>query len=665
MFQKILIANRGEIACRIVKTARKMGIKTVAVYSDADRDALHVEMADEAVHIGPPPSAQSYLVIDRILQACRDTGAEAVHPGYGFLSEREAFAEALARIGVAFIGPNVRAIAAMGDKIESKKLAQAARVNTVPGFIGEIEDDAHARRIAGEIGYPVMVKASAGGGGKGLRIVHKEDELVQAIKSSQHEAKAAFGDDRLFIEKFVTEPRHIEIQVMGDKHGNVLYLNERECSIQRRNQKVIEEAPSPFLDAATRKAMGEQAVMLAKAVGYDSAGTVEFIVDKDRKFYFLEMNTRLQVEHPVTELTTGLDIVELMIRSAAGEKLPLKQKDVGLNGWAVEARVYAEDPYRGFLPSTGRLVRYRPPAEGDRGDVTVRNDTGVYEGGEISMFYDPMIAKLCTHAPTRLEAIDAMAGALDEFRIEGINHNIAFLTAIMHSRRFREGRLTTAFIAEEFPDGFHGRALDDADKRRFVAAAIAARLTRGLRASGISGTLNGAHRLADAFTVTLDGESFAVGRANLAAGNLSLMIDGHVYDAMTEWRPGQPVMRLAGGDGQHAIQLSRIQGGYRLGQGGRTVTAQVRSPEAARLAALMPKKVAPDTSKMLLCPMPGLIVSVNVEVGQEVKAGETLAVVEAMKMENVLTAERDGTIKKINAAKGDSLALDEVILEFA
>ena len=665
MFKKILIANRGEIACRVIKTARKMGIATVAVYSDADRDALHVEMADEAVPIGPPPSAQSYLVIDRIVQACLDTGAEAVHPGYGFLSEREAFAEALGKHGIVFIGPNNHAIAAMGDKIESKKLAQAAKLSTVPGFIGEITDDAHARKIAKEIGYPVMVKASAGGGGKGLRIVHKEDELVQAIKSSQHEAKAAFGDDRLFIEKFVTEPRHIEIQVMGDKHGNVVYLNERECSIQRRNQKVIEEAPSPFLDAATRKAMGEQAVMLAKAVGYDSAGTVEFIVDKDRKFYFLEMNTRLQVEHPVTELTTGLDLVELMIRSAYGEKLPIAQKDVGLKGWAVETRVYAEDPYRGFLPSTGRLIRYRPPAEGDFGDITVRNDTGVYEGGEISMFYDPMIAKLCTHAPTRLEAIDAMAQALDEFRIEGINHNIAFLTAIMHNERFRSGSLTTAFIAEEFPDGFHGRPLDEGDKRRFVAAAIAARLTRGLRASGITGTLNGVHRLASDFAVTLDGEAFAITHANLAAGNLSLAIDGKPYDAMTDWVPGQPIMHLAGGDGEHAIQISRIQSGYRLGQGGRTVTAVVRSPQAARFAALMPEKVAADTSKMLLCPMPGLIVSVNVTVGQDVKAGETLAVVEAMKMENVLTAERDGTIAKINAAKGDSLALDDVILEFA
>jgi len=665
VFKKILIANRGEIACRVIKTARRMGIKTVAVYSDADSNALHVEMADEAVNIGPAPSAQSYLVIDRIVQACRDTGAEAVHPGYGFLSEREAFAEALAKVGVTFIGPNVKAIAAMGDKIESKKLALAAKVNTVPGFIGEIKDDSHARKIANEIGYPVMVKASAGGGGKGLRIVHKEDDLVQAIKSSQHEAKASFGDDRLFIEKFVTEPRHIEIQLIGDKHGNVLYLNERECSIQRRHQKVIEEAPSPFLDAATRKAMGEQAVALAKAVGYDSAGTVEFIVDKDRKFYFLEMNTRLQVEHPVTELITSVDLVELMISSAAGEKLALKQSDVGINGWAVETRIYAEDPYRGFLPSIGRLVRYRPPAEGSRGDITIRNDTGVYEGGEISMFYDPMIAKLCTHAPTRLAAIDAMAVALDRFRIEGIHHNIAFLTAIMHNKRFREGRLTTAFIAEEFPDGFHGQPLDNESRRSFVAAAVAARLVRALRASGISGTMNGAHRVASELVVSLDGKDFAVAGANLAAGNLHLLINGKPFRAITEWQPGQPIMVLSTTSGDYTIQLTRVQGGYKLGQGGRTVTAVVRSPEAAALAALMPKKIAADTSKMLICPMPGLIVSVNVAVGQEVKAGETLAVVEAMKMENVLVAERDGTIKKINAAKGDSLALDDVILEFA
>jgi propionyl-CoA carboxylase alpha chain len=665
LFKKILIANRGEIACRVIKTARKMGIKTVAVYSDADRDALHVEMADEAVHIGPPPSAQSYLLIDRIVDACKQTGAEAVHPGYGFLSERGAFAEALAKIGVAFIGPNVKAIAAMGDKIESKKLALAAKVNTVPGYVGEIKDAVHAKKIAGEIGYPVMVKASAGGGGKGLRIVHKESELVQAIQSSQHEAKASFGDDRLFVEKFVTEPRHIEIQVMGDKHGNVIYLNERECSIQRRNQKVIEEAPSPFLDEKTRKAMGEQAVMLSRAVGYDSAGTVEFIVDKDRNFYFLEMNTRLQVEHPVTELTTGLDLVELMIRSAYGEKLPLAQKDVKLDGWAVEARIYAEDPYRGFLPSTGRLVRYRPPAEGTHNGITIRNDTGVYEGGEISMFYDPMIAKLCTHAPTRLEAIDAMAKALDEFRIEGINHNIAFLTAIMHNKRFRSGNLTTAFIAEEFPDGFHGVKMDIAIEHRFVAASVAAKLIRTARAGEISGALNGRHCAAAEFTATIDDKAFAVTDAHIHQGKLFLRIDGAAFEATTDWHSGDPVMHLRTKDDEYAIQITRLAGGNRLRQGGAQAVVSVRSPNAARMAALMPKKVAADTSKFLLCPMPGLVVSVNVKEGQEVKAGESLAVVEAMKMENVLTAERDATVKKVNARKGDSMALDDVILEFA
>ncbi len=665
MFKKILIANRGEIACRVIKTARRMGIKTVAVYSDADKDALHVEMADEAVHVGPPPSAQSYLQIERIVQACKDTGAEAVHPGYGFLSEREAFAEALAKSGVAFIGPNVKAIAAMGDKIESKKLAVAAKVNTVPGFVGEIKDAAHAKQIAKDIGYPVMVKASAGGGGKGLRIVHKEDELVQAIQSSQNEARASFGDDRLFVEKFVTEPRHIEIQLIGDKHGNVLYLNERECSIQRRHQKVIEEAPSPFLNAETRKAMGEQAVALAKAVGYDSAGTVEFIVDKDRNFYFLEMNTRLQVEHPVTELITGFDLVELMIRSAAGEKLPIKQSDVKIDGWAVESRIYAEDPYRGFLPSTGRLMRYRPPHEGRRGDISVRNDTGVYEGGEISMFYDPMIAKLCTHAPTRERAIDAMAESLDEFRIEGINHNIDFLNAIMHNRRFREGRLTTGFIAEEFPDGFHGAPLAAAAKRRLAAAVVAAELSRESRAAAISGQLNGAHKVSGGeFIVKLNEDALIEG-AQIEGQRLHARIEGESYEVEFHWKLGSPVMHLKDSSGEFAVQISRQQGSYRLNHGGAMISATVRRPRAAALAALMPVKKPPDTSKMLLCPMPGLVVSINVEVGQEVKVGETLAVVEAMKMENVLKAERDGTVKKINAAKGDSLALDDVILEFA
>jgi propionyl-CoA carboxylase alpha chain len=665
MFSKILIANRGEIACRVIKTCRRMGIATVAIYSDADKDALHVEMADEAVNIGPPPSAQSYLQLERIVRAARDTGAEAVHPGYGFLSEREAFAEALAQAGITFIGPNTRAIAAMGDKIESKKLAEAAKVSTVPGFIGELRDEAHAKKIARDIGYPVMVKASAGGGGKGLRIVHQESELAQAIQSSQNEARASFGDDRLFIEKFVTEPRHIEIQVLGDKHGNVIYLGERECSIQRRHQKVIEEAPSPFLDAKTRQAMGEQAVALAKAVGYDSAGTVEFIVDKDRNFYFLEMNTRLQVEHPVTELITGYDLVELMIRSAAGEKLTIKQSDVKLNGWAVEARIYAEDPYRGFLPSTGRLVRYRPPAEGKRGDAVIRNDTGVYEGGEISIFYDPMIAKLCAHAPSREKAIAALGEALDEFRIDGINHNIDFLAAIMHSDRFRSGRLSTAFIAEEYPNGFHGRPRDVALERRFIAAALVVKLTRTMRAGEISGALNGPHRVSRDFVATLGERSFPVSDAYVDAGRLFARIDGKAYAAATDWQLGQPIVHLREKEAEFAFQFSRAAGGYRLSHGGARALVSLRSPESAKLAELMLRKQAADTSKMLICPMPGLVVSVNVVEGQEVKSGEPLAVVEAMKMENVLTAERDGTVKKIKAKKGDSLALDDVILEFA
>ena len=665
MFKKILIANRGEIAVRIIKTARKMGINTVAVYSDADKDALHVEMADEAVHIGPPPSAQSYLMVDRIVAACRETRAEAVHPGYGFLSEREAFPEALSKIGVTFIGPNPRAIAAMGDKIESKKLAQAAKVSTVPGYIGEIRDAAHAKQIAKDIGYPVMVKASAGGGGKGLRIVHSEKEIVQAIQSSQNEARASFGDDRLFVEKFVTEPRHIEIQVLGDKHGHVIYLNERECSIQRRHQKVIEEAPSPFLDEKTRRAMGEEAVALAKAVGYDSAGTVEFIVDKDRKFYFLEMNTRLQVEHPVTELITGLDLVELMIRSAAGEKLPITQSDVTLSGWALETRIYAEDPYRGFLPSTGRLVRYQPPSEGKTGEVTIRNDTGVFEGGEISIYYDPMIAKLCAHAPTRLQAVDAMTEALDHFRIEGIQHNISFLNAIMHATRFREGKLTTGYIAEEYPDGFHGRTVDPALCRRFVAAAVVAKLKRTQRASLISGALNGGRGLPCNYVVVAGDRHIDVRDATMNGDTLSLTIDGQRYTARTNWHPGDPIMVLKEGDQEFVVQLVRLAGGYRLTHGGAQISVTVRAPGAATLAGLMPKKAPPDTSKMLLCPMPGLVVSINVAVEQDVKAGESLAVVEAMKMENVLVAERDGKIKKINVKKGDSLALDDVILEFA
>ncbi|MGC9954988.1 MAG: acetyl/propionyl/methylcrotonyl-CoA carboxylase subunit alpha [Rhizomicrobium sp.] len=666
MFKKILIANRGEIACRIIKTARRMGIATVAVYSDVDRDALHVEMADEAVRIGPAPPAQSYLRAGAILEAAHATGAEAIHPGYGFLSERQAFAEAVTKAnGLTFIGPSPEAIAAVGDKIQSKKLAQSVKVSTIPGFVGEIVDLAHARQIVEEIGYPVIVKSSAGGGGKGLRVVRAEKELLQAIHSSHNEAQASFGDDRLFIEKFFPETRHIEIQVMGDKHGNVVTLGERECSIQRRHQKVIEETPSLLLDAKMRTAMGEQAVALAKAAGYDSAGTVEFIVDKNRNFYFLEMNARLQVEHTVTEMVTGLDLVELMIRVAAGEKLPFAQSDVKPHGWAVEARIYAEDPYRNFLPSSGRLVRYRTPPEGVRGDVALRIDTGVHEGAEISIHYDPMIAKVCTRAPTREAAIEALSDALDEIAIGGIRHNIAFLSAIMHNPRFREGRLSTAFIVEEFSHGLRGRQLDAAAKRRFVAASVAAELARSKRASAITGTLNGPHLAGSSFVATLDGEKFAIADAYLHEGKFFAHINGENYAAATDWRPGQPILHLREKEREYAIQIVRSAGGCQVSQGGMRAFVCVRSLKAAELAMLMSKKAAADTSKLLRCPMPGLVVSIHVDIGQPVKTGEPLAVVEAMKMENVLIAERDGTIGRINVKKGDNLALNDVILEFA
>ena len=664
MFRKILIANRGEIAARVIKTARRMGIATVAVYSDADRHALHVQTADEAVAIGPGPSAQSYLALDKIIEACRKTGADAVHPGYGFLSEREAFAEALAKAGIAFIGPNPKAIAAMGDKIESKKLAKSAGVSTVPGFTGEIADEAHARKIAAEIRYPVMVKASAGGGGKGLRVVHREADLAQAIQSSRNEALASFGDSRLLVEKFISKPRHIEIQLMGDKHGHVIHLGERECSIQRRHQKVIEEAPSPFLDEKTRAAMGAQAVALARAVGYDSAGTVEFIVDGRKNFYFLEMNTRLQVEHPVTELITGLDLVELMIRVAAGEKLPLAQKDVKRDGWAIEARVYAEDPYRGFLPSTGRLSRYRPPEEGSRNGVTIRNDTGVFEGGEIPVYYDPLIAKLSTHAPTRLEAIDAMAAALDRFELSGVANNLQFLAAIMRKPRFREGRLTTGFIAEEYPDGFRGAPFSDRDTLQFIAAAVAAKILRTQRAGRISGAFNGGHLPTGSFTVTLNGQNHQVTEAHLEVGSLYLVNDGALLEGVVDWFPGRPMLTLRADGEDTQFQIKREAGGYCLAQGGRERLVTVRAPFAAELAALMPNKPPPDTSRMLICPMPGLLVALPVQEGQAVKMGEVLAVVEAMKMENVLVAERDATISKLNARMGDSMARDDIIMEF-
>lgn len=666
MFKKILIANRGEIACRVIKTAKKLGIATVAVYSDADRDAMHVRMADEAVHIGPSPSAQSYIVIDKIIAAMRSTGADAVHPGYGFLSENAAFAEALEKEGVAFIGPPVGAIQAMGDKITSKKLAAEAGVSTVPGHMGLIADADEAVKISGSIGYPVMIKASAGGGGKGMRIAWNDQEAREGFQSSKNEAKNSFGDDRIFIEKFVTEPRHIEIQVLGDKHGNTLYLGERECSIQRRNQKVIEEAPSPFLDAATRKAMGEQAVALAKAVGYHSAGTVEFIVDGNRNFYFLEMNTRLQVEHPVTELVTGLDLVEQMIRVAAGEKLAFGQADVKLNGWAIESRLYAEDPYRNFLPSIGRLTRYRPPAEGANDDGTVtRNDTGVFEGGEISMYYDPMIAKLCTWGPDRLTAVEAMAGALDQFEVEGIGHNLPFLSAVMQQQRFRDGRLTTAYIAEEFADGFYGVTPDEASARKLAAIAVSINQALQERASQISGTIGNHRRIVgNDWVVTLADMDLPLTSGASADGAYVRFEDGTSASIAGDWTPGRTLATFNIDNQPMSVKVELTGTAIRLRWRGIDVIARVRSPRVAELAKLMPKKLPPDTSKMLLCPMPGVITSVSVKPGDTVEAGQSLAIVEAMKMENILRAEKRSTVKRVAVAAGASLAVDELIMEF-
>jgi propionyl-CoA carboxylase alpha chain len=671
MFKKILIANRGEIACRVIKTARRMGIKTVAVYSEADRDALHVEMADEAVFIGPPQAAESYLVMDKIVEACRQTGAEAVHPGYGFLSEREAFPRSLAAAGVVFIGPNPDAIAAMGDKIESKKAAAKANVSTVPGFLGVIEDDKHAVKIADEIGYPVMIKASAGGGGKGMRIAHSTAEVAEGFNLAKAEAKASFGDDRVFIEKFIVDPRHIEIQVLGDKHGNVIYLGERECSIQRRNQKVIEEAPSPLLDEATRRKMGEQAVALAKAVNYDSAGTVEFVAGQDKSFYFLEMNTRLQVEHPVTELVTGIDLVEQMIRVAAGEKLAIEQKDVTLTGWAVESRVYAEDPFRNFLPSIGRLVKYRPPAESRSGDITVRNDTGVQEGGEISIYYDPMIAKLVTHAPSRAAAIEAQSNALDAFYVDGIRHNIPFLSALMNHPRWREGNLSTGFIAEEFPKGFAPRAPEGDVAVRIAAVGAAVDHVLGERKRRISGQMQGRAVFRErrrSVWLGRDEIQLEVGREGEGVAVRLVGADGkpgQPVQLLSNWKPGDPVWHGSIGGHPVAVQVRPMPNGFRLAYQGHEVPVQVYTETEAAAARLMPVVSAADTGKKVLCPMPGLVVSIAVAEGQEVKAGETLAVIEAMKMQNVLRAERDGTVKTIAATPGATLAVDALILEFA
>ena len=657
MFSKILIANRGEIAVRIIKTCRRMGIATVVVYSEADADSMAVEMADETVFIGPPPASQSYLVADKIIAACRETGAEAIHPGFGFLSENAAFARRCADEGIVFIGPNPHAIEAMGDKIESKKFATKAGVSVVPGHVGEIDDTAHAIKISEEISYPVMIKASAGGGGKGIRVAWNRKDVEEGFPAVRAEAKASFGDDRIFIEKFIESPRHIEIQVLGDRHGHVVHLFERECSIQRRNQKVIEEAPSPLLDEATRAAMGAQAVALAKAVQYDSAGTVEFVAGQDKSFYFLEMNTRLQVEHPVTELITGVDLVEQMIRSAHGEALTFQQSDLKIDGWAMESRIYAEDPYRGFLPSIGRLVRYDPPQEGEVAGGKVRNDAGVREGDEISMFYDPMISKLSTWARTRDGAIDVMGRALEDFHIEGLGQNIPFLAAVMDQPRFRSGKLSTNYIKDEFPDGFAG--LPPTDAQRDLASAVALSMHRTLLARTapdqlrqdwivVAGQVKHAFRVAGAETgITLE------------TGGRSLRLSD------VRWRPGQPTFRgrLDGRD--FTVSVRPVAEGFVIRHRAATLRVLVLTPRSAELHDKLPPKRAADTSKTVLSPMPGLVVTLDVAVGQQVRAGEAVAVIEAMKMQNIIRAERDGVVKAVNTTAGASVAADEVLVEFA
>ncbi|MGA9582226.1 MAG: acetyl/propionyl/methylcrotonyl-CoA carboxylase subunit alpha [Allosphingosinicella sp.] len=690
MFSKILIANRGEIACRVIRTAREMGIATVAVYSDADARAPHVKLADESVRLGPPPASESYLVAELIIEACRATGAEAVHPGYGFLSERESFARALEEAGIAFIGPPPGAIAAMGDKIESKKLALEAGVSVVPGFVGEIDDTEHAVRIAGEIGYPVMMKASAGGGGKGMRLAYSETDVREGFEATRREGLASFGDDRVFIEKFVENPRHIEIQLIGDKAGNLLYLGERECSVQRRHQKVVEEAPSPFVTPEMRKAMGEQAVALARAVGYHSAGTVEFIAGADRSFYFLEMNTRLQVEHPVTEEVTGLDLVELMIRVAAGQDLPFGQDEVKLNGWAIESRVYAEDPYRGFLPSTGRLVRYRPPSPSGEGPgvgavrdvrrltdrphpnpspsgeglIVVRVDDGVEEGGEVSMFYDPMIAKLITWAPSREAAIDRQVEALDSFVIEGIGHNVDFLSALMQHPRFREGRLTTGFIAEEYPEGFEGAPADDALVEDLAAIAAMLAMETEAHACSVSGQLGAPVTPPEERVVRLGGRSFDIRLDGFEGGLLAYLDEGEGREMIGRWEPGQRLFKGMIDGRSRIVQVARRGRQWRLTTRGASHLVEALPAHVAELGRYMIEKVPPDLSRFLLCPMPGLLTALNVGEGDKVEAGQPLAVVEAMKMENILRAEKSGTVKSVSAKPGDSLAVDAVILEF-
>ncbi len=660
MFDKILIANRGEIACRVIKTARKMGIKTVAVYSDADKEALHVRMADEAVHIGPSPSVESYLIADKILDACKQTGAQAVHPGYGFLSENAGFTAALDQAGIIFIGPGNHAITTMGDKITSKLLAAEAGVSTIPGYTDVIDDAEHAVKVANDIGYPVMLKASAGGGGKGMRVVRNETECRDGFERARNEAVSSFGDDRIFAEKFIEEPRHIEIQILADSHGNTIYLGERECSIQRRHQKVIEEAPSPFLDDKTRKAMGEQAVALAKAVDYKSAGTVEFIVDAKRNFYFLEMNTRLQVEHPVTELVTGLDLVEWMIRIADGDKLTIKQKDVKLTGWAVETRIYAEDPFRNFMPSTGRLVKYIPPEETEY----VRVDTGIEEGSEVSMFYDPMIAKLITYGADRNEALDHMGEALDAYYIRGVSHNISFLNALIAHPRFRKGNLTTNFIAEEYPDGFFAGDVPQADPALAIVVAAATYRHQMDRAALLSGQVPGHERQVPREWVAIINREEHPVTVKTVHGGYDITYNGKQYHLLTDWKPGEPLVRATVNGEQVCFQLDREGAGYRLFRRGAQIDVLVCTPRAAELNRHMLEKIPPDLSKFLLSPMPGLLVKMSAQSGDVIKAGEELAVVEAMKMENSLRAAEDVVIAKVMADQGDSLVVDQPILEF-
>ena len=658
MFTKILIANRGEIAVRIIKTCRRMGIATVVVYSEADADSMAVEMADESVFIGGSPAAESYLVADKIVAACRATGAQALHPGFGFLSENAGFAKRLADEGIVFIGPNPKAIEAMGDKIESKKFAAKAGVSTVPGHVGEIDDVAHALKIAAEIGYPVMIKASAGGGGKGIRVAWNEKDVEEGFPAVRAEAKASFGDDRIFIEKFIESPRHIEIQVLGDKHGNVVHLFERECSIQRRNQKVIEEAPSPLLDEATRAAMGAQAVALAQAVNYDSAGTVEFVAGQDKSFFFLEMNTRLQVEHPVTELITGVDLVEQMIRVAYGEKLAFQQSDLAINGWAIESRIYAEDPYRGFLPSIGRLVRYSPPQEGEAGAAKVRNDAGVREGDEISMFYDPMISKLSTWGPDRTGAIAAMVRALEDFHIEGLGQNIPFLAAVMDQERFVSGKLSTNYIKDEFPDGFHG--VEPTAAQRDLMAATACAMHRRL-------TARSAPQLVRDEWVVVAGQDHRKVRVANGADQVSVAFEDGRTVQLTEinWRPGQPLFKAKLDGRPFTASVKPAAEGFMVRHRAALVHVLVLTPRSAELHQKLPPKQAADTSKLILSPMPGLVVSLDVEPGQSVQAGQAVAVVEAMKMQNIIRAEREGVDKTVGPTAGDSVAADEVLVEFA